>query len=95
MDSSWNTTSTGSEAASVAFSGGKIWLRLAADIRPGTGREGQFSYSTDGSSFTQIGPGYAMNNSWQFFMGYRFGLFNFATNALGGKVTALSFELAQ
>ena len=35
MDSTWTTTSTGTEAASADVSGGKIWLRIAADIRPG------------------------------------------------------------
>jgi beta-xylosidase len=93
MDGSWNTTSTGTEAASAAFSGSKLWLRLAADIRPGSGRQGKFSYSTDGQSFTPLGPGYVMNNSWEFFMGYRFGIFNFATTALGGSVTLRSFVL--
>lgn len=95
MDGSWNTTSTGDEAERVALSGTKVWLRLAADIRPGAGRQGQFSYSTDGSTFMDIGPGYGMNNSWEFFMGYRFGIFNFATKALGGKVSVKSFELTQ
>jgi len=93
MDGSWNTTSTGTEAASAAFSGSKLWLRLAADIRPGSGRQGKFSYSTDGQSFTALGPGYVMNSSWEFFMGYRFGIFNFATTALGGSVTLGSFAL--
>jgi hypothetical protein len=34
-----------------------------------------------------------MNNSWEFFMGYRFGIFNFATDAMGGVVTVKSFAL--
>ena len=32
MDTNWNTTGTGSDAASASVSGGKIWLRIAADI---------------------------------------------------------------
>ncbi|HYP88068.1 MAG TPA: glycoside hydrolase 43 family protein [Polyangiaceae bacterium] len=93
MDGSWNTTSTGTEAASATFEGTKLWLRLSADIRPGANRQGSFSYSTDGTTFKPLGPGYTMNNSWEFFMGYRFGIFNFATTALGGAVTVKSFEL--
>ena len=93
MDGSWNTTSTGSEAASAEFSGSKVWLRLAADIRPGSGRQGKFSYSTDGTTFTSLGPGYGMNNSWEFFMGYRYGIFNFSTVATGGAVLVKSFTL--
>jgi len=34
-----------------------------------------------------------LNNSWEFFMGYRFGIFNYATQALGGAVTVRSFDL--
>lgn len=93
MDSSWNTTSTGTEAASAAFSGSKLWLRLSADIRPGSGRQGKFAYSTDGTTFTSLGPAATMNNSWEFFMGYRYGIFNFATSALGGHVVVKSFTL--
>jgi len=93
MDSSWNTSATGTEVTSAAVSGGRIWLRLAVDIRPGTGRQGRFSYSTDGVSFTQLGT-YTMGNAWQFFMGYRYGLFNYATQSLGGAVTVSSFTLS-
>jgi beta-xylosidase len=93
MDSSWNTTNTGSEAASTAVSGGKIWLRVNADIRPGSGRVGTFSYSTDGTTFRQFGT-LTMNNAWQFFMGYRFGILNYATASLGGSVTVNRFTLS-
>jgi beta-xylosidase len=93
MNSSWATVSTGTEVTSTPVSGGRIWLRLAADIRPGTGRQGRFSYSTDGVNFTQIGT-YTMGNAWQFFMGYRYGIFNYATTALGGSVTVESFTVS-
>lgn len=93
MDASWNTTGTGSEAAGTGVSGGRIWLRVSADIRPGSGRTATFSWSTNGSTFTTLGPAFTLNNAWQFFMGYRFGLFNYATQALGGAVTVKSFNL--
>jgi len=93
MDGSWNTTSTGSEQASAAITGGRIWLRVNADIRPGTGRLARFSYSTDGVTFTSLGPAYSLNNAWQFFMGYRYGIFNHATQSLGGAVTVRRFDL--
>jgi beta-xylosidase len=93
MDSNWNTTGTGTEAASANVSGGRIWLRANADIRPGSGRQGRFSYSTDGVNFTPLGPALTLNNAWQFFMGYRFGIFNYATSALGGAVTVERFDL--
>ncbi|MEU7825526.1 family 43 glycosylhydrolase [Catellatospora sp. NPDC049133] len=93
MDGSWNTTGTGSENASASISGGRIWLRVNADIRPGSGRQARFSYSTDGTNFTALGSAFTLNNAWQFFMGYRFGIFNYATQALGGSVTVSRFDL--
>ena len=93
MSSSWATTGTGSERASAAVSGGRIWLRSSADIRPGSGRTATFSYSTDGTNFIRLGPAFTLNNGWEFFMGYRFGIFNYATQALGGAVTVRSFDL--
>ena len=85
--SGWTTTGTGTERAGATIGGGKVWLRVSADIRPGSGRTATFSYSTDGSAFRSLGPAFTLNNNWQFFMGYRFGLFNYATRALGGVVT--------
>jgi beta-xylosidase len=93
MDGSWNTTSTGTEVASAAITGNRIWLRANADIRPGSGRQARFSYSTDGTTFTPLGNALTLNNTWQFFMGYRFGIFNYATQSLGGAVTVRRFDL--
>lgn len=94
MDTSWNTTGTGTEVASARVSGGRVWLRANADIRPGSARPGTFSYSTDGTTFTRLGPAFSMGNDWRFFMGYRFALFNHATQALGGAVRVARFELS-
>jgi beta-xylosidase len=93
MNSSWNTTGTGTEQAGAAVSGGRIWLRVNADIRPGAGRQARFSYSTNGTTFTSLGPAFTLNNAWQFFMGYRYAMFNYATQALGGAVTVRRFDL--
>ncbi|GAA2327892.1 glycoside hydrolase 43 family protein [Streptomyces cuspidosporus] len=94
MDGNWNTTGTGTEAASANVSGGRIWLRANADIRPGAPRSATFSYSTDGTNFIRLGPAFTMGNDWRFFMGYRFAIFNYATQALGGSVRVTRFELA-
>lgn len=93
MDGNWNTTGTGTDQAGVNVSGGRIWLRVNADIRPGSNSQGHFSYSTDGVTFTPLGPGFVMGNSWQFFMGYRYAIFNYATQALGGSVNVASFTM--
>jgi beta-xylosidase len=93
MDGSWNTTGTGTERASVAVSGGKVWLRVNADIRPGSGRQARFSYSTDGVTFMSLGTALTLGNAWQFFMGYRYAIFNYATQSLGGSVAVPRFDL--
>ncbi|MFJ8713604.1 glycoside hydrolase 43 family protein [Streptomyces violaceus] len=94
MDGNWNTTGTGTEVASAAVSGSRVRLRAAADIRPGGARPGTFSYSLDGINFIRLGPAFSMGNDWRFFMGYRFALFNHATQALGGAVRVTRFELS-
>lgn len=93
MDGNWNTTNTGTEVASAAITGTRIWLRVNADTRPGSGRQARFSCSTDGTTFTPLGNALTLNNTWQFFMGYRFGLSNYATQSLGGAVTVRRFDL--
>lgn len=70
MDGNWNTTGTGTEAASATLSGCRVWLRANADIRPGRGRPGAFSYSTDATTFTRLGPAFSLGNDWRFFMGH-------------------------
>ncbi|KLU87256.1 hypothetical protein MAPG_06257, partial [Magnaporthiopsis poae ATCC 64411] len=54
-------------------------------------RQAVFSYSTDGSTWTRLGAA-TMINEWNYFTGYRFAAFNFATKALGGQVTLKSFS---
>ncbi|MFD8500685.1 glycoside hydrolase 43 family protein [Amycolatopsis sp. NPDC059657] len=93
MDGNWNTKTTGTEVAGAGFTGNRIWLRANADIRPGAGRQARFSYSTDGAGFTSFGPGFTLNSDWPFFMGYRFAVFNHATQSLGGAVTLQRFDL--
>ncbi|MFJ6197359.1 family 43 glycosylhydrolase [Micromonospora sp. NPDC092111] len=93
MDGSWNTTNTGTEVASAPVSGGRIWLRATADIRPGAGRQARFSYSTDGTTFTALGNALTLDSNWQFFMGYRYAIFNHATQSLGGTATVRQFQL--
>ncbi|USP77677.1 glycoside hydrolase family 43 protein [Curvularia clavata] len=100
LNTDWSTKSTGSVAAtgpSIPAGTTDLWLRVTADITPAfgtnTARQATFSYSTDGKEFKQLGPAFGLANTWQFFTGYRFGVFNFATQSLGGAVTVKSFEL--
>lgn len=101
LGTNWVTNSTGTVAATsptLSASIIEVWLRIQADVTPAFGssttvRTAVFSYSTDGHVFTTLGKPFAMANTWQFFTGYRFGVFNFATKALGGKVSIQSFDL--
>ncbi|KAL5358515.1 glycosyl hydrolase [Aspergillus floccosus] len=93
MDTDWNTASTGSEVATANFSGDEVWLRVNANIEP-SAATGQFSYSLDGETFTNLGDAFTLNKNWEFFMGYRFGIFNYASGELGGSVRVNSFDLS-
>ncbi len=93
LDRRWDTANTGEDVASAPVLRGSIWLRASADIRPGGGRTAVFSYSTDGRAFKLLGQPFVLNNRWQFFMGYRYGIFNYATLSLGGVVKVRSFTV--
>ncbi|KAG9234024.1 glycosyl hydrolase [Amylocarpus encephaloides] len=90
MTSTWSTSNPGGEITSAPIEGGKVWLRVYADIRPGTGRKGEFYYSVDGEEFKMLGM-LVLNSDWRFFMGYRFAVFNYATKGLGGVVRMSEF----
>lgn len=70
-----------------------MWLRVKADGRAACdgewkekARRATFEYSYDGTAFSQLGPTYTLTRSVMGYVGYRFGLFNFATQALGGEL---------
>ncbi|KAJ4314180.1 hypothetical protein N0V94_006594 [Neodidymelliopsis sp. IMI 364377] len=72
----------------------KIWLRTTMDARPNGSRDAKFFYSYDGKKFVQLGETYKLYDGWAFFLGYRFGIFNYATKALGGSVKVNAFTSA-
>jgi beta-xylosidase len=96
LGAGWNTLSLGRQETSVSLPANtkNIWLRLHADIKPAGSHQGTFSWSTDGKTYKQLGTPYTMNTTYFFFIGYRFGIFNFAESKLGGQVTVKSFDLA-
>ena len=91
MNEDWQTSSTGTVRDTQEVSSGTILLRLVADIAPAGSHQTQFYYSTDGGSFSQLGDSFSMKTDWQFFLGYRYGIFEFATQDLGGSVDVISF----
>ncbi len=90
----WTTNGLGNEVAGANVSGGKIWLRVEANVRSDNGgANARFSYSTDGQTFIPLGNTYNMTKDWQYFLGYRFAIFNYATSALGGAIKVNSFTV--
>jgi hypothetical protein len=79
---SWATVSTGYVSASQAVSVGKIWLRLSMDARANGDNLARFYSSKDGSSFQQLGGTLTLDNTFDYFIGYRYAIFDFATRAL-------------
>lgn len=70
-----------------------VFLRAECDFRDRTDRA-RFFYSLDGRTWTRIGNELRMNYTLPHFMGYRFGLFNFATKEAGGFADFDSFHVS-
>ena len=85
---------------SVELKQQKIWLRIDADFRPVKtqgfmpGKDlATFYYSLDGETWTKMGSDYKMGFDWRrFFMGSKFGIFNYATKKAGGYVDIDTFD---
>lgn len=77
-------TGTPSQVASAAITASKVFLRIDMDFTNKTDKA-TFFYSTDSSNWRQIGNTLQMSYTLPaHFMGYRFGLFNYATKTTGG-----------
>lgn len=71
------------EIESVAFNQDKIYLKAECDFK-NKADTGRFYYSLDGKTWKFIGKPIKMPYTLPHFMGYRFGLFNYATKNTGG-----------
>ncbi|KAL5334615.1 glycosyl hydrolase [Aspergillus crustosus] len=96
----WECISNGSVKAQTTLTAHKVWLRVKADLRAAhwggyenEARHATFEYSYDGSKFEQLGPVCELTKSTAGYVGYRFGLFNFATLALGGEIRVSHCDL--
>ncbi|KAL2754848.1 glycoside hydrolase family 43 protein [Sodiomyces alcalophilus JCM 7366] len=103
----WTSTSNGTVVAeaqgvdlsSVATGESDLWLRVEADVtpnfqNPGGENTAWFSYSLDGEDFVPlVSGGWALHNRWEFFMAFRFAVFNYATEELGGSIKVKEFDL--
>lgn len=71
------------EIESVPLDQDTAYFRIDCDFRNRTDKA-TFSYSMDGESWTRIGDTLQMAYTLPHFMGYRFGLFNWASKTAGG-----------
>ncbi|KAI9148292.1 Beta-xylosidase [Paramyrothecium foliicola] len=88
------TTSLGEVKATAPVPAGttKVTFRIELDTRPDGTRDCIFAYSFDGQNFEKFGPTYSLYGGWAWFLAYRFGIFNFATEKLGGSIKVESFS---
>ena len=78
MDRRWNTANKARTRRSSRISGKRIRLRVAADIHPGAGPHGRLPTARTVRSSPPSARPFVLNNRWQFFMGYRHAIFNYA-----------------
>ncbi|TFL01345.1 glycosyl hydrolase [Pterulicium gracile] len=90
--SSWTTANSGVIRTTAPISGGTIYLRISADVQPSGNKQATFKWSTNQSQWNQIGT-YTMSTVWNFFLGYRFAIFNYGTVGTGGAVTVPWFQI--
>jgi beta-xylosidase len=73
------------EIESIPLTQPIVYFKIECDFRDRTDKA-YFYYSLDGEKWTKIGSVLQMAYTIPHFMGYRFGLFNFATKTSGGFV---------
>ncbi|WP_077373220.1 glycoside hydrolase 43 family protein [Flavobacterium sp. A45] len=71
------------EIASVALNQDKVYFKAECDFKDNADA-GRFYYSLDGKKWISIGNTIKLPYTLPHFMGYRFGLFNYATKNTGG-----------
>ena len=80
------------EVGNVPLNQKVIYLKADCDFK-NRADKGYFYYSLDGKSWNAIGTTLSMSYSIPHFMGYRFGLFNYATKNAGGYADFDFFRL--
>jgi beta-xylosidase len=80
------------EIQSVPFSRNKIYFKASCNFKDKTDL-GRFYYSFNGKEWMSIGNEIKLPYTLPHFMGYRFGLFNYAEKTLGGYVDFDYFHL--
>jgi len=78
-----NKTTTPTELQRIPLSQNSVYLKIECNFKDKVD-VANFYYSLDGNTWAIIGEELKMEYSLEHFMGYRFGLFNYATKELGG-----------
>ncbi|RYG27068.1 glycosyl hydrolase 43 family protein [bacterium] len=81
------------EVEALPLTAPRVFLRIDGDFRDLADRA-TFYYSLDGKRWNPIGKPLKMRYDLPHFMGYRFGLFNFATKTPGGHVDFDFFRIS-
>lgn len=81
------------ELESIPLESNKVWLRIDCDFKDRKDIA-YFYYSLNGKEWTSIGEPLQMAYTLPHFMGYRFGLFSFATKTQGGFVDFDYFRIS-
>lgn len=79
------TSGTPQEITRLGLYQDRVYFRIDMDFRNQTD-QAKFYYSLDGNNWTSIGSTLRMTYDLKHFMGYRFALFNYATQSTGGYV---------
>jgi beta-xylosidase len=80
------------EQERIPLSSNTVYLKAACDFRK-RADTARFYYSLDGKEWTAIGTSLLMPYTLPHFMGYRFGLYNYATSEAGGYVDFEYFNI--
>lgn len=92
----------GTEIESIPFEGGRVYFKVFCDFSedasksssPKCADKASFYYSLDNENWNQIGDELQMSYDWPHFVGYRFGLFYYSTENVGGYVDFDYFHIA-
>ncbi len=88
------TSGSPQEITRIGLNQDRVYFRIDMDFRNQTD-QGRFYYSLDGNNWTVIGSTLRMTYDLKHFMGYRFALFNYATQSTGGYVDFDYYRLGQ
>ena len=89
-----NSSGAPQEIIRIGLYQNRVYLKIEMDFRNQID-QAKFYYSLDGSSWTVIGNTLRMTYDLKHFMGYRFALFNYASQSTGGYVDFDYYRLAE